>query len=296
MGSFWTSKLTSSDSPHPIRGAGSHAERIDQGPTISRRIRYQLRGSYCKASERPLGACMRFGQYFDNSAPGCGITDANGRLHATQLDCSARTIENYETYYTGAAFDLAQDPHPNEMTQLDLFLVGSLSMSRFMDHENFGKMREKFSQDLAASRACTNAACLTHFACVLKRIPAGASIYGVTTTSQIWNDVNTLWTLIGPLVLVTSNAPASRTKPLARKRPALIPILDDEGSIADQRQKGVSRNFWDHILNEVNSDHQEISLGGSRLRHQGIGLSMTDLRIVDVITWMRMKRPISRCA
>ena len=214
--------------------------------------------------------------------------------HASQLECSVASLINYRDNFTGTAFD-APDLQPNKMTAQDLFLVGSLSMSDFTNLDNVGDMRDRFYLDEVASASCrTQATCTSHFHCVLSRIPATATIHGVDASSSLWADVNRLWELVGPLVGVTSPAPPSRTKPLARKRPGLIPILDTPGSIAYLQKHGISSgSYWSTILKWMQSP--AVAFGIALVRGQGAGEGMSDLRVVDVLVWMSMMRPNSRC-
>lgn len=240
---------------------------------------------------------MDYENFFDATpGSGCGGTDDSGTTHDTELDCSIRTIYTYERSFTGAIFDSPLDPYPNDMTAADLLAVGGLSMKSFRSLRKIESMQFNFEADATRSETCTNADCKKHFKCVLERVPTSIDVYQLQIPSSLWDDINTLWTLIGPLVEVTTNAPASRTKPLARKRSSLIPILDKEGSIANQNSKGVaSGNYWKSIVQEMQAGQTIIQAGCAAIRNTGVGGAMSDLRIVDVLVWMYQTRPSSRC-
>ena len=239
---------------------------------------------------------MSFDHFFNVTAgTGC-IDPATGLArHASQLDCSVASLTNYRDNFTGAAFDLP-DPQPNKMTAQDLFLVGSLSVSKFRNLSSIGKMLERFHKDELNSVACrTQPTCQTHFHCVLARIPVTTTIYQVALGNAVWVDVDLAWQLIGRLVGVKGNSPAFRTKPLARKRPGLIPILDGPGSIAYLRNQGIPNGrYWSTILTWM--QRPAVAPGVAAIRARGAGGGMSDLRIVDVIVWMSMMHPNTRCA
>lgn len=231
---------------------------------------------------------LNFANYFDTTpGTGCGATDASGQTHTARLDCSSRWVQNYLTSYSGAVFDLALDLDPNTMLASDLYSVGALSMRDFWSPSDITSKLGRFKIDKSLTLACTVQNCQVHFHCVLERVPTTASVYHLSTNAALRTDVDLLWTLIGPLVGVTSNAPASRTKPLARKRPSLIPILDEKGSIADRRAKGnANGTYWDSIIAEMTSSQNSIQAGIAVMRQRGLPQVVSELRVVDILVWM----------
>ena len=241
---------------------------------------------------------MRFNQYFDTmDGTGCGITDALGRTHQSQFDCSTRWVQIYLTNYSGAVFDLSLDLDPFTMRASDLYSVGSLSMKKFWSPSDIFKKITRFNSDKAASLSCANASCVIHFHCVLNRVPVTANVYSAVPESQLRFDLDLLCELIGCLVGVTTEAPPSRTKPLARKRPALIPILDEKGSIADRKAKG-DRNgtYWDSIILEMNTHQLSIQQGVANMHQRGITSAISELRIIDILVWMFRTNQKGRCS
>jgi len=115
--------------------------------------------------------------------------------------------------------------------------------------------------------------------------------------SALRTDIDLLCSLIGPLVGVSGNAPPSRTKPLARKRPGLIPILDEKGSIADRKAKGnANGTYWDSIISEMCQYQNQIQSGVTAMRQRGIPSEITELRVVDILVWMFRTKQRSACA
>jgi hypothetical protein len=240
---------------------------------------------------------MHFDEYFDTMAgTGCGITDALGRMHRSQFDCSTRWVQNYVTNYSGAVFDLSLDLDPFTMRASDLYSVGSLSMKGFWSPSDISKKIARFNSDKSVSLTCVSPVCVLHFHCVLNRIPVTANVYSAIPGSQLRTDLDLLWKLIGGLVGVTTNAPASRTKPLARKRPALIPILDKKGSIADRKAKGNRNgNYWDSIISEMTTHQLPIEQGVANMHQCGIPSTISSLRIIDILVWMFRSNQNGRC-
>ena len=241
---------------------------------------------------------MRFDQYFDTmSGTGCGITDALGHTHQSQFDCSTRWVQNYLSNYSGAVFDLCLDLDPFTMRASDLYSVGSLSMKEFWSPSDISKKITLFNSDKSVSLSCVHTFCVIHFHCVLKRVPVTANVYSAIPGSQLRSDLDLMWELIGDLVGVTTNAPPSRTKPLARKRPALIPLLDKKGSIADRKAKG-DRNgtYWDSIISEMITHQLSIQQGVANMYKFGIPSAISDLRIIDILVWMFRTNQKGRCS
>jgi hypothetical protein len=237
---------------------------------------------------------MNFDQYFDSAVgTGCGQNDATGQLHNTRLDCSVRWVQNYLARYTGAAFDLTPDLDPNTMLASDLYLVGSLSMRDFSSLKAVTAKMDQFISDKSSSLVCNTQGCEAHFHCVLARVPVAATVFDLNSNPALRADIELLWELIGPLVGVEENAPPSRTKPLARKRPGLIPILDEKGSIADRKAKGnANGTYWDSIISEMCQYQNQIQSGVAAMRQRGIPSQITELRVVDILVWMfRTQQP-----
>jgi len=241
---------------------------------------------------------MRFDQYFDiTNGTGCGITDALGQIHQSQLDCSTRWLQNYFSNYSGAVFDLCLDKDPFTMSASDLYSVGSLSMEKFWSPSDISRKIARFNSDKRVSLTCVNANCAIHFHCVLNRVPVAANVYSAVQGSQLRSDLDLLWDLIGGLVGVTTDAPPSRTKPLARKRPALIPILDKKGSIADRKAKGDGNGtYWDSIISEMVTCQVSIQQGVANMQnHPGIPSEISELRVIDILVWMFRTNQNDRC-
>jgi Family of unknown function (DUF6308) len=241
---------------------------------------------------------MNFDQYFDSAVgTGCGQNDASGQLHNTRLDCSVRWVQNYLARYTGAAFDLTPDLDPNTMLASDLYLVGSLSMRDFSNTKAVTAKMNEFISDKASSLVCNTQGCKAHFHCVLARVPVAATAFDLNSNLALRADIELLWELIGPLVGVKRNAPPSRTKPLARKRPGLIPILDEKGSIADRKAKGnANGTYWDSIISEMCQYQNQIQSGVAAMRQRGVPSEITELRVVDILVWMFRTKQRSACA
>jgi len=241
---------------------------------------------------------MNFAEYFDDAATtGCGQTDANGNFHNSRLDCSIRWIQNYLAQYTGAAFDLTPDLDPNTMLASDLYLVGSLSMRDFSNTKAVTAKMNEFIFDKTSSLVCNIQGCKSHFHCVLARVPVVSNVFNLNLNSALRTDIDLLCSLIGPLVGVSGNAPPSRTKPLARKRPGLIPILDEKGSIADRKANGnANGTYWDSIISEMCQYQNQIQSGVTAMRQRGIPSEITELRVVDILVWMFRTKQRSACA
>lgn len=235
---------------------------------------------------------MSFADFFDMTTVGCR---PNGGPHQLKIDCAMGFLERYCKQFTGIVFDLVPDNYPDRMTAADLYSVGSLSMGRFSGTPSVSKMLDRFDQDFANSQACAIAPCIEHFHCVLRRIPPTATVYDVQVRDSFGNlawdqmrcDMEHLWQLIGYLVGVRNDAPANRTKPLARKRPALIPILDTAARKNIRAMGYRNGDLWDGIILEMQRDRGAISAGVTRLRGWGLPNSISELRVVDILVWMR---------
>jgi hypothetical protein len=73
-------------------------------------------------------------------------------------------------------------------------------------------------------------------------------------------------------------------KLLARKRPRLIPLYDGTVSCAF----GTGRNFWTWLHQQLRADDFAVTRALSRLRETaGIPSAVSDIRVLDVVLWMR---------
>lgn len=161
-------------------------------------------------------------RWFDPSAGGCSA-------HSSALECAAHLASRYVSGdYTGGLFDPHGHEPANRITRSDLLAVRSLSMWRFGLPTFLRTMGAALDDDAAASNVCTTTACTIHVGCLLRQLPVASSIFTMTP-AELAIANGPLWTNLGALFTRTTGkaGTTSLSKTLARKRPALLPILDD---------------------------------------------------------------------
>ena len=165
--------------------------------------------------------------------------------------------------YTGASFDTLSDgEHPDRFTASDIVAVSMLSVT----------VPAKTTLSLLGGEADE----------LLSKIPADASLW---TNPELLDRDGAAWQL---WTLVAAHHDVGRTiasKLLAAKRPALLPVYDTH--VAAALELGASYwGIWQEVARhpEVNVLIDSIEKARSAA---GIASIVSDLRIIDVVVWMR---------
>lgn len=222
-------------------------------------------------------------RWFDSSAGGC-------TAHSSALECSTYLVGRYLSGdYTGALFDPFGHEPANRITRSDLLAVRSLSMWRFGLPTFLRDLGFALDADAAASAVCTVTACATHIGCLLLQLPVSSTIYTMTPAEHALAD-GPLWNVLQAMFKrsVKKAGTTSLSKTLARKRPALLPILDD---IARERIRlaggpGPDGN-WAFLRNEIAASAL-VRPGVAAIRVDvAVPDHYQDLRLIDIVVWMR---------
>ena len=232
-------------------------------------------------------------EYFDTTGNGCG-------RHATAAACATELLATYVATSTGPLFDPRRDEpwwDPNVISIADLFSVGALVMPAFTTKRFTDAVLPFFTADAAASDRCDAPTCTEHVHCMLRRVPADASIFD--EDAAVHHDtMNDLWTLLrgsgrganrvgGIDALLETNqfGQAGLSKLLARKRPKLVPILDGVAVARVIRSAGPDACEWCTIRRECQSSINLRDRIATVRQHARAPHWMSDLRVIDVVVW-----------
>ena len=214
-------------------------------------------------------------------------------VHLSELDCAAGRLDRYVGKFAGALFDPRMDEpwwNADRVLASDLAAVSTLSMDRFSKKRFRAALLDMFDADHEQGSMCsTGATCTAHFHCPLKSVPPTSAITDSNATAHM-AALNRSWDWISS----HKNRPwglgfVGKSKLLTRKRPALLPILDE---IAIKRVTTANAgrrpdDSWLFIHGEIaNLPNFAQSLAAIRTRSEA-PTWMTDLRILDVLVWMR---------
>jgi len=218
---------------------------------------------------------------------------------ASAYVCAIQRVSIYLEHYSGALFD--PDPNhqpwfePNVLKVSDVSCVGHLSMWSMVD-AYASQVATVFETDLNSSRACPTATttCVQHLHCILQRLPDDSDIF---TAPPTWiAECSDFFALCRALDLRSTRpnaagrfnrwGDAAVSKLLARKRPALVPVMD---SVAGDRYPSAVgiRAKWAAFHSEVYGDTVlTAALAGIHAAACGSTPWITPLRLLDIIVWM----------
>jgi hypothetical protein len=208
--------------------------------------------------------------------------------------CAIEQVRNYIEDFSGALFD--PNPvcqpwfNPDVLKLSDVSCVGHLSMWSMVDACS-SQVPGVFANDLADSRNCANrTTCTDHLHCILLRLPQQVDIF--SSPSSWINDCIDFYERCRSLGLRskrgTSNlwGDAAVSKLLARKRPALVPVMD---SVAASRYPNASdlQSRWSAFQTEVFGDTALVAELNS-IKNSACATAdwYTPLRLLDIVVWM----------
>jgi hypothetical protein len=153
-----------------------------------------------------------------------------------------------------------------------------------------------FNNDLIASQACptTLTTCVQHLHCILQRLPNGSDIF---TAPPTWiAECMSFYNLCRSLNLRSTRpdsaghfnqwADAAVSKLLARKRPALVPVMDSVAGNRYPMAVGIQAK-WSAFQQEVFGDVTlKAALDSIHTAACRSTPWMTPLRLLDIIVWM----------
>ena len=217
-------------------------------------------------------------------------------MHDGALGCATHLVRRYLSGdYTGGLFDPHGYEPDNRITRSDLLAVRSLSMVRFGRKEFLRKTGAVLDDDDAASASCTTRECTIHVGCLLRQLPVTSTIFTMTS-AQLALANGPLWNLLESLFKRTDGeaGAASLSKTLARKRPALLPIIDGVALRRIQRAGGPGpkkgRN-WEFLRNEILASSLVVPGVAAVRADARVPDHYQDLRIIDIVVWMRQHVP-----
>jgi hypothetical protein len=164
-------------------------------------------------------------------------------------------------------------------------------MVKFGRQTFISKMGASLDADAAASAACGATTCTTHIGCLLRRLPMTSTIYTMTPAELALAD-GPLWNLLGSLFTssVGEAGTTSVSKTLARKRPALLPILDGVALTRIGSAGGPGPNAggnWAFLRDEITAS-AVVRPGLAAVRSGAtVPDHYQDLRLIDIVVWMR---------
>jgi len=211
-------------------------------------------------------------------------------MHPNDLACASHLVARYLSGdYTGSLFDPIGHEPADRITRSDLLAVRSLSMWRFGLPTFLRDLGSTLDADAAASASCTVTGCATHVGCLLHQLPVTSTIYTMTPAEHALAN-RPLWNVLQAMFKssVKKAGTTSLSKTLARKRPALLPILDE---VARDRIRlaggpGPAGN-WAFIRDEI-STSALVRPGLAAIRvTAAVPDHYQDLRLIDVVVWMR---------
>lgn len=224
-------------------------------------------------------------RWFDSSTGGCPV-------HPHALGCATHLVARYLSGdYTGGLFDPVDHEPPNRITRSDLLAVRSLSLVKFGQDGFRRKLAAALDADASASAVCATRGCTSHVGCLLQQLPLTSTIFTMTPTELALAD-GPLWNVLAALFTssVGEDGATYVSKTLARKRPALLPILDIV-ALARIRDAGGPGRYkggnWVFLHNEI------VTSALVRPGIAGIRAAVTvpahyqDLRLIDIVVWMR---------
>ena len=205
------------------------------------------------------------------------------RPSSLRLHNNDQAVENLARYYsktqpyTGATFDVWRSPHcaesADDFTADDLVAVTFLSVS---------------IPPVAAQRVLIDAS--STFTNLLARIPRHVSFWEAGEPSAD----SPQWQLEKELLAIPGVGLAKASKLMARKRPALVPILDS----VVREELGLHRGWWAplyDLFSDVDFRSRLEAVRDEAEAREDVTLpgNLSLLRVFDVVTWMDGKATAS---
>jgi len=143
--------------------------------------------------------------------------------------------------------------------------------------------------DATASAACSATACTTHVGCLLHKLPVASTIYTMTPAEHALAD-GPLWNALEAMFKssVGQAGTTSLSKTLARKRPDLLPILDEVARTRIRNAGGPGPDgYWAFLRDEI-ATSALVRPEVATIRVVAVVPDhYRDLRLIDIVVWMR---------
>jgi len=183
------------------------------------------------------------------------------------IDSAVRALRSYYSqghHYTGSAFDeLITSSDPNKFTSQDLIAVSMLSVN-VPPRASLGLLGGAGDELLAA-------------------IPTAASLW---SNPELLDRDGHAWRLWDLVKSYDDVGPTKTSKILAAKRPNLIPVYDEHVRAALKIDKKAIWHFWQEVAENPQSSLLRTEVENARVS-AGVPATVSDLRIIDVVVWMR---------
>jgi hypothetical protein len=179
---------------------------------------------------------------------------------------------------------------PNRIVAADLFSVASLSLPNFANIATVSTILSELDNDYSFARQCLTSECRSHIHCALALIPEYASIFDADVQHNL-DIANDIWGLIraSPALRATKCfGPTGLSKLLARKRPHLVPILDEVARTRNERAHGSTPAcHWCSMRSEFNGSKRLTADLAIVRGAAGLPPWVSLLRIIDIVVWMK---------